>query len=71
MPNCNAMNNLVNLAIQLSPENLTCDGELPRAAVRAKRARLLKEWREQEKALGRKVSEEEVWNYSMREPNLP
>ena len=34
---------------QLSPENLTCDGELSHAQVRAKLNRLLKEKKELEK----------------------
>lgn len=45
----------------LSPENLSCDGELSGAQVR-KRARELKaEWKELEKLFGRRVSESDVW----------
>ncbi len=49
------------LACALSPENLCCDGELPRAEVRRKYNRLTKEWKALETKLGRKVSESEVW----------
>ena len=51
----------LDLACALSPENLTCDGELPRYAVRAKLARLNAEWAALEKLAGRKVTESEVW----------
>ena len=51
------------LACQLSPENLSCDGELPRAQVQAKYRRLLKEWAALEKLVGRKVTENEVWSW--------
>jgi hypothetical protein len=47
----------------LSPENLCCDGMLPRHQV-IKRARALhKEWAALEKMVGRKVSEEETWTF--------
>lgn len=52
---------LSRLAGALSPENLSCDGELRGAKLITKRRRLLKEWAEQEKVLGRKVTEDDVW----------
>lgn len=54
---------LSRIACDLSPENLTCDGELSRSAVRAKASALRAEWKEVEKILGRKVTEDEVWDY--------
>lgn len=53
------------LASQLSPENLSCDGELPRYRVRSKYARLMKEWKALEREVGRKVTEDEVWDWAV------
>lgn len=44
----------------LSPENLTCDGELSHAQVRNKLRELKAEWAQVEAKLGYKVSEEEI-----------
>lgn len=49
------------LASQLSPENLTCDGELSRAAVANRRKSLQRQWNALEQRIGRKVTESEVW----------
>ena len=51
----------LNLACALSPENLTCDGELSRTAVRQRYRKLMQQWRALETEVGRKVSEDEVW----------
>lgn len=51
----------LNLACALSPENLTCDGELSRTAVKRKAVSLRRQWKELEKQVGRKVSEDEIW----------
>ena len=61
------LNRLMGLASDLSPENLTCDGELKGWEVRRKLGRLRKQWREAEEELGRKVTEEEVWDAYMHE----
>ncbi len=45
----------------LSPENLTCDGELPAAAVAAKRWGLQQELRNLFVEIGRYVSEDEAF----------
>lgn len=50
------------LSCDLSPENLSCDGELPHSQVVKKLARLRREWSALERQVGRKVSEEEVFN---------
>lgn len=56
----------LNLACQLSPENLTCDGELSQRQVRARYSALTKEWKCLEKQVGRKVTEDEVWTAEIR-----
>lgn len=55
------------LASQLSPENLTCDGELPRAQVRRRYATLMAQWRALERTVGRSVSESEAWGLTSSE----
>lgn len=47
----------------LSPENLTCDGELSRAQVVKKQKGLLKTLVALEESLGRKVPEEEAYEW--------
>lgn len=58
-----AMQDLVNLASELSPENLTCDGELSGKALIAKKLHLLKQWAEVEQRLQEKWTEDEVWDW--------
>jgi len=53
------------LACQLSPENLTCDGELSRSQVDVRYRRLRAEWRKLESQVGRKVSEDEIWTVQL------
>lgn len=55
----------IRLAGDLSPENLCCDGELPRAQVAIKARHLNACWSELESIYGRKVDEGEVWNWSI------
>jgi hypothetical protein len=45
----------------LSPENLSCDGELSRSAVRAKAARLNRALKALWKEAGRAITESEAW----------
>ena len=40
---------IIDLCCRLSPENLCCDGELPRYMVDQKRLAIMKEWREIER----------------------
>ena len=54
---------------ELSPENLSCDGEISRSAMMKKASALRAEWNEVEKKLGRKVSEEEAENHWLRSFN--
>ena len=51
------------LACRLSPENLHCDGEISKAEAQRKYRILMKQWRELEKEVGRKVTEEEIWEF--------
>lgn len=44
------------ILIQLSPENLSCDGELTPAQTLRKKNQLLTEWRALENKIGMKVS---------------
>lgn len=54
------------LAGELSPENLCCDGELPHSQVIIKERRLRKEWADLEQKVGRKVTENEVWDWIIK-----
>lgn len=53
----------VTLVCDLSPENLTCDGELSPSKVKAKRARLLKEWGRLEREAGERVTETRAYSW--------
>lgn len=48
------------LACRLSPENLSCDGELSRRATSQKHSEIMKEWKTLEMLTGHKVSQEEI-----------
>jgi len=61
------MEKFINLACDLSPENLSCDGEAPQSYIRQKLSRINKEWKALEKELGRKMGEDEVWAWHMKE----
>jgi hypothetical protein len=58
-----AKQEFLNLAGRLSPENLHCDGEISRAQANKRRAQINREWRDLEAQVGRKVSEDEAWNW--------
>ena len=51
------------LSCQLSPENLTCDGELSNSEVQSRYCKLKKEWRKLEAQVGHNVSESDVWKW--------
>ena len=55
----------IQLVGELSPENLSCDGELSASQVRAKLASIKQEWKELENIYGEKVSEDQVENWMM------
>jgi len=56
----------LSLVVQMSPENLTCDGELSRSQVVAKSRKLAAQWTALEKAVGRKVSEDDVYAWERK-----
>lgn len=56
----------MHLVGDLSPENLTCDGELSPARVNAKRKLYMAAWGELERIAGRTVSESEAYSYYSR-----
>tara|TARA_R100000750_G_scaffold31445_1_gene20113 strand:- start:137 stop:412 length:276 start_codon:yes stop_codon:yes gene_type:complete len=47
---------------ELSPENLHEDGEISNWQANRKEKKLLKQWNRLEKDVGRKVTEDEIWN---------
>jgi hypothetical protein len=60
----------VDLATALSPEWLTCDGELSRREVNRRYAKLQRQWRALERKAGRAVMGDEVWAWddAQRQP---
>lgn len=58
------------LAIMRSPENLSGDGEYSRREVQRRHKRIMDEWGDLEKLLGRKVSLREIED-GMCEPQYP
>jgi len=54
------------LLSRLEPENISCDGEISQAQVRARYNRIMVEWKQLERQVGRKVSEDEAseWSYA-------
>jgi hypothetical protein len=54
----------VNLTCELSPENLTCDGELSPSRVAVRRRELMNEWHSLERKIGRTVTEDQAWKWN-------
>lgn len=54
------MKELDGLCCELSPENISCDGEISITQIRKKASAIRAEWKEIEKKLGRKVTEDEA-----------
>ena len=54
---------LRSLTMQLSPENLHCDGEISRSQANARRREIMKQWKECERELGHKVTEDQVYDH--------
>lgn len=48
------------LCNRLSPENLCCDGEIPRSQVNIRYRQIRKAWKRLEREAGRTVSQEEI-----------
>ena len=53
---------------ELEPENLSCDGEISRTAINQRLRAIRAEWREIEKKLGRKVSQDEAGDHYLINP---
>ena len=60
-PESSILNDIRRVYSNLSPENLSCDGELGQTEVRNKYAALTRELKQLERELGRKVSEEQAF----------
>lgn len=56
----NIMKQFFGLANQLSPENLSCDGECSRSQVQVRYRQIMREWQKLERRVGRRVTQEEV-----------
>jgi len=54
------------MSSELSPENLHCDGEISNADASRKYRDIMKRWHKLEKEVGRKVTEDEVWQIQMK-----
>ena len=54
-------NTFLGLTCSLSPENLTCDGELSRAEVNQRYNKLTRQWKEAEQKAGFAVTEDDVY----------
>lgn len=55
---------------QLSPENLTCDGELNKTQIRTKQSKINKELKSLFKEYGRPVSEEEAISWTRKKMSV-
>jgi len=53
----------IDLATTLSPENLSCDGELSRSKIESRFRSLMSQWRRLERNNNIQVTEDEVWNW--------
>lgn len=61
------MSDLLDIECQLSPENLSCDGEASRAQVQTRRSELMRKRGALERELGRTVTSDEVWKWGDKE----
>lgn len=53
----------LSLCAQLSPENISCDGELSAAQVQVRQREILRKWKALETYVGRPVTEDEVYGH--------
>lgn len=60
------MKDLIVVECDLSPENLSCDGEVSLTYQRQKYRQLMKKRKVLIRELGRTVSEDEIWDYSRK-----
>ncbi|MEN6379726.1 MAG: hypothetical protein ABFD15_09130 [Methanofastidiosum sp.] len=64
--NKETLQKFLNLACQLSPENLCCDGELSREETNRRYRELMRQWKALEKEVGKKVTENEVFSEALK-----
>lgn len=57
------MENFLDLACALSPENLSCDGEASSEQIESTLKSLNKTWAKLEDEIGYKVTEEDAWDF--------
>ncbi len=60
----------IELVAKLSPENLSCDGEITPAEAQAKYRTLTVRWKRLEHSLGMKVTEREAWAWAEEARNI-
>ena len=53
------------LCSRLSPENLHCDGEISKSQANTRYKQIRREWRDLEAECGSKVSEDDVWAWTL------
>lgn len=63
------MENFVDLACDLSPENLWCDGEASGEEVEEKLKSINESWKDLETEIGHKVTEDDAWNWHSEQRN--
>ena len=61
------MSDFLNLSIDLSPENLTCDGELSQKEVNKRYDNIKKNWAKLESEIEKSVTEDEVWAWDNKQ----
>lgn len=61
------MNNFLDLACDLSPENLYCDGEATYDQVEATLKAVNQNWKKLEEEIGHKVTETDAWDWFRNE----
>lgn len=57
------MEEFLQLACALSPENLTCDGEASQKDIQANLKSIKKAWNELEEEIGYPVTEDDTWTW--------
>ena len=66
-----AMEMFLTLSCELSPENLSCDGEASRAHINAKLKEIHGAWKELEDLIGKTVLEDDVWRWERERRDRP
>ena len=61
------MDDFLGLACDLSPENLTCDGELSNKEIQKRLLQIQSSWKSLEDELGKEVTENDVWKWHSKQ----